>query len=219
MNGSRKGKALLLVDLQCDFMPGGALAVSGGDELIPIVNRLMEAFSLVIASQDMHPDDHVSFARTHGMQVGDVIVREGVRQMLWPVHCVAGTKGVSLARGIMRERIDKYIAKGEDPLVDGYSVFFDNRKRKRTELDRFLRRRSVRHLYVAGLAIDYCVLATVLDGLDLGYKVTVIADACRAVELHKGDGERALGRMQERGAYIATSDEIIGTRLAGYVNE
>ncbi|MCY3974875.1 MAG: isochorismatase family protein [Simkaniaceae bacterium] len=181
--------ALLLVDLQYDFMPGGALGIKGGDELIPVINRITEFFSLVIASRDCHPADHVSFAH-------------------FPPHCVVGTKGAELVEGLNRKKITKYVLKGEDPRVDSYSVFFDNEKKKKSCLDRFLRERHVRDLYVAGLATDYCVLETVLDGIALGYEVTVIADACRALEAEEGDEKRALERMCLRGAHIITSEAL-----------
>jgi len=202
-------RALVLVDLQYDFMPGGALAVPEGDQTISIVQRLLPRFETVVATQDWHPSDHGSFAANHpGTQPGQVIELEGLSQVLWPVHCVQGTRGAELHEGIDRSKLAAVFRKGMDPRFDSYSGFFDNGRRKATGLGDWLDDRRVRQLYVLGLATDYCVKFTVLDALKLGFDVWVIEDGCRAVELQRGDGERALSELRGFGAGVIHSGAI-----------
>jgi nicotinamidase/pyrazinamidase len=202
--------ALILVDIQNDFVPGGALAVTEGDQIVPTVNRLQPRFSLVVATQDWHPADHGSFAANHpGRQPGEVIDLNGISQILWPVHCVEGTRGADFVAGLNRDQWNRVFAKGTDPQIDSYSGFFDNGHRQSTGLGEFLRERGVTDVYVAGLATDYCVKFTVLDALELGFKPHVIEDACRGVNLHPGDVQRAIDAMRAAGAAIVTSDEIL----------
>jgi nicotinamidase/pyrazinamidase len=194
-------RALLLVDLQYDFCPGGALAVPRGDETIAVARRLMRHFKTVVATQDWHPSDHGSFAANHpGAQPGQVIDLDGLSQVLWPVHCVQDTRGAELHAELERGRITEVFRKGQDPRIDSYSGFFDNGKRKATGLGDWLKERGVQQLYVMGLATDYCVKLTVLDALELGFDVYVIEDGCRAVDLKPGDGERAISQMRGFGA-------------------
>jgi len=202
-------RALVLVDLQYDFMPGGALAVARGDETVAIANRLLPHFSTVAATQDWHPRDHGSFAANQlGKQEYDVIELGGQPQVLWPVHCVQGTRGAELHAELDRARITEVFRKGTDPTVDSYSGFFDNGKRKATGLAEWLRARWISRLYVMGLATDYCVKYTVLDARSLGFDVWVIEDGCRAVALKPGDGERALAEMRGAGAAVVESGAI-----------
>jgi len=202
-------RALILVDLQYDFMPGGALAVAHGDETIAIANRLAPHFSTIVATQDWHPRDHGSFAANHpGKQPGEMIDLHGQLQVLWPVHCVQESHGAELHADLDRARITEVFRKGTDPTVDSYSGFFDNGKRKSTGLAEWLRARWISRLYVMGLATDYCVKATVLDGRSLGFDVWVIEDGCRSVELKPGDGERALAEMRGAGAAVVESGSI-----------
>src|SRR5688572_23285646 len=169
-----KQTALILVDLQNDFIPGGALAVPRGDEVIPTANRLAAKFDLVVATQDWHPAGHHSFAAAHpGKKVGDVVDLHGLPQVLWPVHCVQDTRGAAFAPGLDVSRIDHVVRKGTDPDIDSYSGFFDNGHRKATGLHEYLTRRGVRHAYVMGIATDYCVKFTVLDARQLGLDVTL----------------------------------------------
>jgi nicotinamidase/pyrazinamidase len=197
-------EAFLIVDLQYDFLPGGALEVEGGDQIIPIINQIIGKFSLVIVSQDWHPEGHVSFAKTHNMEVGESIDVHGKKQKLWPVHCVAHTHGAAVVKTLNKDRIHKYVHKGIDKDIDSYSAFFDNDGIKSTGLDEFLRENTVTRLYVAGLATDFCVLYTVLDARELGYEVVVIKDACKAVF----DEKEPLRKMQEAGAEIVTSSNL-----------
>lgn len=206
-------KALIIVDIQNDFLPGGALAVPQGDEVIPLINRLQEHFDTVVLTQDWHPPDHGSFASNHaGKEPGDVTLLDGIDQILWPDHCVQGTRGAEFAPELRTDRAKTIIQKGTNPLIDSYSTFFDNEHRQETGLHDWLRTRDIREIYIAGLATDYCVLYSVLDARKLGYEVHVIEDACRGIDLKKGDIDRALEQMQAACASIATSDEVM--RLA-----
>ncbi len=157
-------KTLILVDLQNDFVPGGTLAVAEGDRIILLCNALQEKFDLVVATQDWHPPDHASFAVNHpGKSPGDVIDLAGLRQILWPVHCVQNTPGAAFVPGLKTDRIARVFKKGTDPLIDSYSGFFDNGHRKATGLGEYLKRAGVTDVYVCGLATDYCVKFTALD--------------------------------------------------------
>jgi len=202
-------RALILVDLQYDFCPGGALAVARGDETIAVANRLLPYFSTVAATQDWHPADHGSFATEHpGKRPGDMIELAGVPQVVWPPHCVQGTHGAELHAGLVREKITEVFPKGTDRTIDSYSGFFDNGHRKQTALAEWLRERWITRVYVMGLASDYCVKATTLDARELGFETWVIEDGCRPVELTAGDGERAFGAMRAAGATIVESGTI-----------
>ena len=176
--------ALLIVDFQNDFTPGGALAVSGGDEIAAPLDRLLDRFDLVIATRDWHPPDHASF--------------EGV----WPVHCVQGTPGAELHPSLDRAKVDVVVDKGQDAASEGYSAFQD------TELADLLRSHGVDRLYVGGLATDYCVKHSVLDALREGFDVVVLEDAIRGVDVQPGDSERAVEEMKAAGAEFATSAGI-----------
>jgi nicotinamidase/pyrazinamidase len=210
-------RALLLVDIQNDFLPGGALAVPRGDEVVAVANRLVGRFDLVVASQDWHPPEHRSFASNHASRrPGDVIDLDGLEQVLWPDHCVQGTAGAELAPGLELDRVARVFRKGTDPAVDSYSAFFDNGRRNATGLGAYLERRGVEELYVLGLATDYCVRFTALDAARLGLPTTVIEDGCRAVEREPGDGERALQELERAGVRRARSDELwAGARASG----
>ncbi|HSX12075.1 MAG TPA: bifunctional nicotinamidase/pyrazinamidase [Rhabdochlamydiaceae bacterium] len=202
-------KALLIVDMQNDFMPGGALPVPHGNALIPIINRLIPHFSHVIATQDWHPKDHVSFASNHpGKKPGDLIEVKGIKQILWPVHCVRNTKGAELVAGLKKESIASIFYKGSDKWVDSYSAFFDNARLRATGLEEYLKTRGINELYIAGVATDYCVLYSVLDALELGFKISVIQNACRGIDLKPHDEERALQKMEENGAVLISSAQL-----------
>ncbi|MEM7587371.1 MAG: bifunctional nicotinamidase/pyrazinamidase [Acidobacteriota bacterium] len=204
-------KALLLVDIQNDFLPGGALAVPQGDEVIPVANLLQLHFDRVIATQDWHPEDHGSFASNHSeKQPGEVVELAGQSQILWPVHCVQGTPGAELAPGLERAKIEKLFFKGVDPQVDSYSAFFDNAAQRSTGLIEYLRMTLVDEIYILGLATDYCVKFSALDAAQLGLRTTVIEDGCRGVELAVGDSKRAFDAMQQAGVDVVSSSEILG---------
>ena len=195
--------ALLLIDIQNDFLPGGALAVPGGDEIIPIINTLMPGFELIVATQDWHPADHGSFAANHpGKLIFETIDLHGLPQTLWPVHCVQNTGGALFATGLETRRIARVFPKGTDRHIDSYSGFFDNGHRGDTGLAEWLRGQGVTELTLGGLATDYCVKFTALDALECGFKVNLHLTACRGVDLQPGDCDKAVAAMRERGAVI-----------------
>lgn len=201
---------LIIVDLQRDFLPGGALAVEEGDAVIPIINDLMPGADFVVATRDWHPPDHVSFAENHGgRQRGDVIELDGLKQTLWPAHCIQNTPGAEFPAELDTGRIERVFEKGTDPGVDSYSGFFDNGRRHATGLHDYLQDRAARTVWLAGLATDVCIRATALDAIDLGYDTYVVEDACRAVNLHPGDGEAALDEMKQAGVQRVRLGDVL----------
>jgi nicotinamidase/pyrazinamidase len=196
-------KALLLIDLQNDFLPGGALAVPQGDEVLAPANELQHRFDLIVATQDWHPPNHVSFAVNHpGKQPGDVVEVGGLRQVLWPIHCVAETPGAALAAELNQSRIARVFRKGTDPLIDSYSGFFDNGHRRGTGLAEFLKERGASEVYLLGLATEYCVKFTAFDALRLGLRTFLVADACRGVDRTPGDVAAAIAEMRQAGVEV-----------------
>lgn len=202
-------RALVIVDLQNDFVPGGALAVAEGDRVVPLVNRLQPYFELVVATRDWHPADHTSFAANHpGRRPGEVIEVHGRPQVLWPVHCVQGTPGAEYVAGLDRSRVAQEFFKGVDPDIDSYSGFYDNEHRRSTGLGEFLQERGVEDVTLVGLATDYCVRDSGLDARRLGFRVSVVEDACRGVELEPGDSERALADLRAAGVQVITAADV-----------
>jgi nicotinamidase/pyrazinamidase len=196
-------KVLVLVDLQADFLPGGALAVPDGELVVPIVNSMQMAFPLVVATQDWHPANHGSFAANHpGKKPFEQIDLNGLPQTLWPVHCVQDTPGAALAPDLKRERIAKIFQKGTDPGIDSYSGFFDNGHRKSTGLGEWLKQQNVTEVFVCGLATDYCVKFTALDAVQAGFTTSLIEDACRGVTLRPDDVKNAIADMKAAGVRI-----------------
>ena len=196
-------RALLLIDIQNDFLPGGSLAVANGDEVVPVANRMIPDYNLVVATQDWHPADHRSFASQHPRrQVGDVIQLDGLEQVLWPDHCVQGTWGAEFAVTLQRNGIHHIIQKGTDRNIDSYSGFFDNARRRSTGLEAYLRSRGVDELHIVGLATDYCVKFTALDAVDLGFRSVLVTAGIRGVELAAGDCQRALDDMCTAGVLM-----------------
>ncbi len=205
-------KALLLIDLQIDFCPGGALEVQEGDQVIPIANALMEKFDLVVATQDWHPANHGSFAANHPWRKpGQVIDLHGLQQVLWPIHCVQGSFGANFHPTLNQAGITKVFVKGTDPTIDSYSGFFDNGHRKATGLGDYLKEQGVTAVFVMGLATDYCVKFTALDALELGFATSLIEDASRGVNLKDGDVDQAVREMKEKGVSIIQSDELLSS--------
>lgn len=196
-------KALIVVDIQNDFLPGGKLAVPEGDKIIPVVNKLIKNFDIVVATQDWHPANHVSFAENHqNKRPGDKIILGGIEQILWPAHCVQNTHGAEFAKDLEKNKITAVIQKGTDPMIDSYSGFFDNARKKETGLDNLLKSLGVNEIYIVGLATDYCVKFTALDAVSLGYKTHVIIDACKGVNLNPGDIENSLNEMKKAGVIV-----------------
>jgi nicotinamidase/pyrazinamidase len=176
-------KALIIVDVQNDFLPGGALAVPEGDKVIPVINALQSDFPLIVATQDWHPSDHGSFASNHaGKKPFEMGKLGGMDQVLWPDHCVQGKKGSEFSSDLNTNSIEAIFRKGTDPTIDSYSGFFDNGKQKATGLGAYLKGRGVTEVYLVGLAADYCVGFTALDALELGFNVFYIENATRAID-------------------------------------
>ena len=200
-------RALLLIDIQNDFLPGGRLAVPAGDEIIPLVNELQPLFDLVVATQDWHPAGHQSFASSHpGRAQFEQLDLHGLPQVLWPDHCTQGGDGAALAPALRTERIEAIFRKGMNPEIDSYSAFFDNGHRKSTGLADYLHGRSVTEVFVAGLAADYCVYYSALDALVAGFATTVITDAVRAISAAGWGAAQA--ELRAQGGRLATSAEL-----------
>ncbi len=203
-------RALILVDIQNDFCPWGALPVEEGDQIVPIANQLMEAFDLVVATQDWHPADHGSFAANHPWRKpGQVIDLNGLEQILWPMHCVQGSYGAEIVKDLNGEKITKIFLKGTDSGIDSYSGFYDNGHRKSTGMGEYLKEKGVRQVYIMGLAADYCVKFTVLDALELDFETYLITDGTRGVNLNSGDVDKAIAEVQEKGAHLVQSETIL----------
>lgn len=201
--------ALILVDIQNDFMPTGALPVKEGDHIISLVNALQPKFDLVVATQDFHPAHHGSFASQHeGKNPGELIQLDGLTQLLWPDHCVQGTQGAQFHDDLDMSRVAKVFPKGTNVNIDSYSGFFDNGHRQATGLGDYLKAQGIEKVYVVGLATDYCVRFTALDAHDLGFDTYVIADACRAVNINPNDERDVLDELREHGVHVIASAQL-----------
>lgn len=203
-------KALLLIDLQIDFLSGGALEVKDGDQVIPIANQLMEHFDLVVATKDWHPANHGSFAANHPWRKpGQVIDLNGLEQVLWTIHCVQNTFGSEFSPKLNDAGIHHIVYKGTDPEIDSYSGFHDNGHRKSTGLAEFLKEKGVEEVYIMGLATDFCVKFSVLDAIREGFRTNVVVDGCRGVNLAADDSAKAFEEMKAEGARLIQSAEVI----------
>lgn len=200
--------ALLIVDVQNDFCPGGALEVPDGDQVVPIINSLIKNFDIIIQTQDWHPDGHHSFASTHsGKSPYDTIKMDYGDQILWPDHCVQGTKGAEFHPDLNTMKSQVIIRKGFRKDIDSYSTFFENDHETTTGLAGYLKERGITDLYTTGLATDFCVKWSVLDGIDEGFKMHLVTDAVKGIDLD-GSLDQALKEMKEKGARFITSDQI-----------
>lgn len=205
-----KKKALIVVDLQNDFMPGGALAVRQGDEVVPVANRLMPLFDLVVASKDWHPADHGVFVTQYNdKKAGELVHLGGIDQILWPSHCVQNTWGSEFEKNLQVNHIDQIIQKGTYPEVHSYSTFFDDAHKRDTGLGEFLKNKDITDVYLLGLATDFCVKFSVLDALSLGFRTHVIVDGCRGIDLLPGDSEKAFEEMKAAGAHLTNSKAVL----------
>jgi len=176
-------KALIIVDVQNDFMPDGSLAVPDGDAIVPVINRISKKFDLVVATQDWHPPEHKSFASNQkGRQSFEIIDLNGIAQTLWPDHCVQGTSGADFYPGLDTRPVEAIFRKGIDPEIDSYSGFYDNQHLKSTGLAGYLREKGVTDVYGCGLAGDICVCDTLKDALKCGFVTTLIADAAKPLD-------------------------------------
>ncbi len=176
-------KTLVLIDVQNDFMPYGALPVPEGDQIVEVINKILNKFDLVVATQDWHPENHISFASNNpGKKVFDIIEIDGYKQTLWPDHCVQGTKGAEFHPDLNTKPIEAIFRKGVNPEIDSYSGFYDNLNKKSTGLAGYLKEKNAKDLYFAGLAADYCVYYSIKDAIKEGYHVYLIEDATRAID-------------------------------------
>lgn len=200
--------ALLLIDIQHDFLEGGALEVPFGNEVIPIANAMMDRFDTIVATQDWHPPAHGSFASVHQRSPYEVIDLHGLPQVLWPDHCVQGSFGAQFATSLHSTQIGHITQKGTDPTVDSYSGFADNGGHIETDLHQTLQAKKINTLYICGLATDYCVKFTVLDALTRGYTVYLIVDGCRGVNQHLNDSQEAIFEMERAGVLLIASVDV-----------
>ncbi|GHC62245.1 bifunctional nicotinamidase/pyrazinamidase [Ulvibacter litoralis] len=200
-------KTLLIIDAQNDFMPGGALPVPEGDKIVPIINGMQHTFDLVIATQDWHPEDHISFASNHkGASVFDEIEIQGKSQTLWPNHCVQGTQGAEFHPDLKTEKFEAIFRKGTDREIDSYSAFYDNSHLKSTGLAGYLKEKGVSELYVCGLAADICVYFSINDALKEGFNCYFIEDASMALDTEKFSEIKK--EMIAMGIQIITSESV-----------
>ncbi|MCF7928207.1 MAG: bifunctional nicotinamidase/pyrazinamidase [Spirochaetales bacterium] len=200
---------LLIVDLQPDFCTGGPLEVPGGEQIVPVVNRISRLFDRVIATRDWHPKGHVSFASRHqGSAPLQTIEYNGIEQILWPDHCIAGSAGARLHPDLDTRPLDLILDKGRSIDLDSYSAFFENDHRTPTGLHGYLRELSGEILHICGLAADVCVYYSVMDALDLGYQVYVVEDAIRGVDMPEGTLNKRINAMQESGAEFIRSTAL-----------
>lgn len=196
-------RALLVIDIQNDFLPGGALGVPQGDEVIGFTNDIMDQYDWVVATQDWHPCNHGSFASQHpGKNMGEFVMLGGISQVLWPDHCVQETTGAAFAESLRQERLDYVVRKGTHREIDSYSGFFDSARGRGTGLIEWLRAHQVDQVELVGLATDFCVKATAMDAVELGLRTTVLKEGVRGVELHRGDCQRAFDAMSAAGVLI-----------------
>ena len=200
-----KHAALLVIDIQNDFCTGGALAVPGGEEVIPLINRLAEQFETVVITQDWHPAGHISFAPNHpNRQAFDIIALPYGDQVLWPAHCVMNTPGAALHAGLSIPHASLILRKGSHHLVDSYSAFLEADRTTKTGLDGYLRSRHITDVYLCGLATDFCVAWSAEDARSFSFNATIIEDACRAIDLN-GSLANAWARLAAAGVTRTTS--------------
>lgn len=205
-----KNSALIIVDVQNDFLPGGALAVNGGDEVIPVINKIQEKFDLIVATQDWHPSNHGSFAANHeGKKVGEIIFLNGLEQFLWPIHCVEDSFGAEFHKDLNTKKWSSIFKKGSNPKVDSYSGFFDNGRKEQTGLGDFLKGKGIDKVFITGLAADFCVKFTVIDAIDEGFQTFLFTDATRGVNIAPNDTLDAFKEMEKRGAVLIQSDDLL----------
>lgn len=195
-------KALIIVDVQYDFLPGGSLEVAKGDEILPIINSIQKDYDLVVATQDWHPQDHLSFASKHeGKLPFEVIDLDGLEQVLWPDHCVQESYGSQISEDLDSSRIEAIFRKGMDRRIDSYSGFYDNGKRKDTGLAGYLKARKIDEVHVCGLAADFCVFFTAMDAISEGFKTSIISKATKAID--KG------AFMEKKNTFIQAGGSLI----------
>ncbi|MEW6041238.1 MAG: nicotinamidase [Elusimicrobiota bacterium] len=234
-----KNSALIIIDVQNDFCPGGALAVPDGDKTIPVINSISGVFYKVVASQDWHPENHISFASTHNREPYEVIEiknmrlprpphpnplpqgereflalnAEKLRQVLWPDHCVQGTFGSDFHKDLNLKPVNLIIRKGYNPAIDSYSAFLENDKKTQTGLHYYLKGLKIKDVFFCGLATDYCVYFSAVDARKFGFKSYVILEACRGVNVPQGNIKKAILTMQKQGVKIIEKRQGLGLRV------
>jgi nicotinamidase/pyrazinamidase len=196
-------EALVVIDVQNDFCPGGALAVAGGDAVVPVINTLIEQYEHVILTQDWHPAGHSSFASSHkgGVSFSTITMAYG-EQTLWPDHCIQGTHGAEFHAELVWTKVELVIRKGFRPTIDSYSAFFENDRTTMTGLAGYLRERDISKVTLCGLATDYCVAYSALDSVRQGFETSVILKACRGIDMN-GSVAMMTARMAEAGVRLA----------------
>jgi nicotinamidase/pyrazinamidase len=200
---------LIVTDMQNDFCPGGALAVKEGDTIVPLINRIMQRFHRVVATQDWHPRNQVSFASNHpGKKPYDILQLGDLSQVLWPDHCVAGTPGADFHPALHTAEFHLIVRKGTNPAVDSYSTFLENDKKIKTGLDGYLNGVDAHRVFLCGLALDYCVFYSAMDASHYGFNTYVILDACRGINVPEDNIARAIQTMKNTGIQIITSSEL-----------
>ncbi|MBN1467140.1 MAG: bifunctional nicotinamidase/pyrazinamidase [Fusobacteriaceae bacterium] len=206
-----KNSALLIIDVQNDFCKKGTLEVKEANSIIPPINQLINFFNkknlFIIATKDWHPKNHKSFAVNSEKNIGDFAELNGLPQVFWPVHCIQNSFGSEFHKDLLP--IKNIVYKGENPEVDSYSGFFDNGKKFKTNLDDILKKNEIDTLYIGGLATDYCVKYTVLDALSLSYKVFLLTDCIKGVNINTDDSDKSIEEMKQKGAYLINSKEIL----------
>lgn len=201
--------ALLIIDVQNDFCPGGALPVPEGDQVITVINSIVKKFYKVIATQDWHPINHISFARNHpGKKEYEEIEVSGIKQVLWPIHCVPGTKGAEFHPDLIADNFNLILRKGNNPKIDSYSAFRENDKKTITGLNGYLKELDIKQVFICGLALDYCVFYSAMDSKEMGFDTYVILDATRGIDSPPGSIENALNTMQGKEINIIKSKDI-----------
>jgi nicotinamidase/pyrazinamidase len=203
-----KNNALLIIDVQNDFCPGGALPVMEGDEVIEPINVLSAKFKKVVATQDWHPVNHISFAKNHRKEPYEIILIDGIEQVLWPEHCVPGTWGADFPEKLDTKNIDLIVRNGNNPAIDAYSTFLENDKKTETGLHYYLQGLGIKNIYLCGLATDYCVYYSAMDGVNYGFNTHVIIDATRGINIPSGNIKRAVDDMLEHGVKIISYESL-----------
>ena len=210
-----KKDALIIVDMQNDFIPGGSLPVEEGDLIIEDINSIAKNFKLnkgyVILTKDWHPQNHLSFASNHpGKSPGDEFMSDdgAIGPLLWPDHCVQGTRGAEFHKDLKVDLVDSIFKKGMNPNIDSYSGFQDNDKKSETGLREYLNSKKIKRIFVCGLALDYCCYYTAMDGFDFGYKVYLLVDLTRGIDLPEGSIRNALKNMKDKGINFANKESF-----------
>jgi nicotinamidase/pyrazinamidase len=206
---SVRDSALIIVDLQNDFCPGGALEIPEGDRIIPLINTISKRFKHVVATQDWHPQEHQSFASNHpGKKIYETVEMAGVVQVLWPDHCVQGSKGAEFHSDLNLNPVTIIVRKGTYPDIDSYSAFLDNDMRTSTGLEGYLKGLGISRLFIAGLATDFCVYFSAMDAVSMGFQVNVILDACRGIDRPPDNIKKSLQEMKRKEIKILLSSDI-----------